>query len=289
MATRFAALAFACAVSLSLGVSAQNAAVTSTRWIEAKSAHFSIFYQAGYEKDAAFTQAVLNRADRVMDDKYGVTIDRYYMSVYLYPEPTENEGVSLARNQCCTRGNDGISLGTIYTLAPSAPAWKASDFKSSLGFPKNDENYHAKIMMSEYITVGHYAVQDSRSSGGWRYYSAPHWFVQGLQEYDAIFHSTDFNRTAMGATLLDWARNNRAAFSCCAPSVTIADDYNGGATFIAFLAAQFGEDIHARLLRSSAKTFEEALADETKPNTTAELFGLFQKWLDTGPMVRIGQ
>jgi hypothetical protein len=49
--------------------------------------------------------------------------------------------------------------------------------------------------MSEYITVGHYVVQDARTkAGGWRYYSAPEWFVLGLQEYDGIFHTTDTNR-----------------------------------------------------------------------------------------------
>jgi hypothetical protein len=39
----------------------------------------------------------------------------------------------------------------------------------------------AKVLMSEYITVGHYVVQDTRTkAGGWRYYSAPEWFVQDL-------------------------------------------------------------------------------------------------------------
>jgi len=35
----------------------------------------------------------------------------------------------------------------------------------------------------------------------------------------------------------------------------MTDDYNGGATFMAFLAAVFGEGIHARLLRSPAALF----------------------------------
>jgi hypothetical protein len=38
---------------------------------------------------------------------------------------------------------------------------------------------------------------------------------------------------------------------------------------MSFLAAQFGEDIHARLLRSSARTFEAALADVTNPTALA--------------------
>jgi hypothetical protein len=35
----------------------------------------------------------------------------------------------------------------------------------------------------------------------------------------------------------------------------IHDVYNGGAAFVAFLADEFGEDIHARLLRDGASCF----------------------------------
>jgi hypothetical protein len=49
---------------------------------------------------------------------------------------------------------------------------------------------------------------------------------------------------------------------------------------MAFLAAKFGEDVHARLLRSSAPTFEAALADVTKPRTLQELFNRIRAWLN---------
>ena len=50
---------------------------------------------------------------------------------------------------------------------------------SSLGLPKDGEDYHAKVLMSEYIPIGHYAVQDSRPAGGWRYYSARNGLFRG--------------------------------------------------------------------------------------------------------------
>lgn len=108
------------------------------------------------------------------------------------------------------------------------------------------------------------------------------WFVQGLQEYDAIFHTTDSNRDLTVKRLLEWARSNPTKFACCSPNLAIADVYNGGAAFMAFLAAQFGEDIHARLLRNTASTFAAALADETKPYSLPVLFARFRKWLDSG-------
>lgn len=252
------------------------------QWLEAKNVHYSIFYQAGYEKDVEFTQTWMNRAEQLMKDKYAVTPDHYYLSVYLLPSSSGDiNTVQSGQNQCCTRESAGISTGTIKLLARSAPVWKEADLTSSLGLPKTGEDFHAKVLMSEYIPIGHYAVQDSRPSGGWRYYSAPEWFVQGLQEYDAIFHTTDANRTTTVKRLLEWAKGNPAKFACCSPNLTISDVYNGGATFMAFLAMQFGEDIHARLLRSSAPTFDAALAEVTSPYPLPELFHRFRNWLDT--------
>jgi hypothetical protein len=172
-----------------------------------------------------------------------------------------------------------LKTGTIFLLGPSATIWMERPLLSSLGLPKAGEDYHAKVLMSEYIPIGHQAVQDSRPAGGWSYYSAPQWFVQGLQEYDAISHTTDTNRTTTAARLMTWARQNEGRFACCAKGLELGDPYNGGAAFMAFLAAEFGAGIHERLLRSGARTFDEALANETKPRSQAELLSSFRTWV----------
>jgi len=250
-------------------------------WVEAKSSHFSISYQPGYENDMEFTRTWLGRAEELLKDKYGAVFTGFFVSLYLYPAPTENANVGLADLHCCSKGANGVRIGTISLLAPSAPVWKDSVGRTSLGLSK-DESYHAKLIMSEYITVGHYIVQESRAvAGGWRYYSAPQWFVQGLQEYDGMFHTTDTNRRVTGTALLQWARSHTSMFSCCAAGLVISEPYNGGATFMTFLAAQFGEGIHARLLQDAAPTFEGALENQTKPYRLPELFDRFQAWLST--------
>jgi len=253
---------------------------TGVQWKESRSAHYTIFYQTGYEKDSEFTRTWLDRTEQLMKAKYGVTPDRYHMAIYLLPEAAGGiDADQSGQNQCCTPSSTGIKSGTIRLLSLSATVWKQANLKSSLGLPKAGEDYHAKVLMSEYIPIGHYAIQDSRVSGGWKYYSAPEWFVQGLQEYDAIFHTTDLNRTQTAKTLLEWAKRNTVKFSCCSPRLDISEAYNGGATFMAFLAAEFGEEIHARLLRNPADSFEAALASETRPHTLVQLFDRFQKWL----------
>lgn len=251
---------------------------TSAPWIESKSAHYSVFYQAGFEKDVEFARTWADRAERLMKDKYGVTPVHYWMSIYLHPAPNAVATVDNARNKCCTP-DGAVNRGSIDLLAPSAPIWRDSRALSSLGLPKNDESYHAKILMSEYIPIGHWETQATRPDGGWKYYSAPNWFVQGLQEYDAIFHTTTTNRDVAGKRLFAWAAEHAGAFQCCEAGLNITDAYNGGAAFMAFLAATFGENVHASLLRDTAPTFDAALADVTRPYSRAQLFEKFLDWL----------
>jgi hypothetical protein len=261
-------------------------AVTPSRvaaqWLESNAAHYTVFYQAGFESDVEFTRKWLDETERLMKRKYGSTPDRYFISIYLLPAPSGDiDAVQSGQNQCCTQSANGVRTGTIRLLTRSAPTWKARNLSSSLGLPKAGDDYHAKVLVSEYVPIGHYAVQDSRSAGGWQYYSAPEWFVQGLQEYDAILHSTDSNGTMTRQRLFQWAKANSSKFTCCSPSLSTADPYNGGATLMAFLAAEFGEDIHARLLRNPANTFEAAWASETQRYSPAQLFDRFRTWLDT--------
>jgi hypothetical protein len=249
-------------------------------WLEAKHPHVSLFYQPGFEDDARILGEWSDAAERLMKEKYGVSPDHYRMAIYLHPAPAASADVSSAHNSCCRKMSDSTLAGTIDMLAPSAPAFQSATETSSLGLRKSSPDYSAKIFLSEYIPIGHYVAQSSRPSGGWSYYDAPNWFVQGLQEFDAIFHSTRFNRDSTAQRLSAWAVRHRSVFTCCSPDIAIADDYNGGATFMMFLATQFGEGIHARLLRSAAPTFFDALTAETKPYSRGELFQLFERWLE---------
>jgi len=92
------------------------------------------------------------------------------------------------------------------------------------------KNFHAKVIMSEYIPLGHPAAQAARGQpAGWRYRTAPPWVYQGLQEYDGIFHTTDFNRSVVGRRLREFGKANSTAFTCCQDGLAqISDVYNGG-------------------------------------------------------------
>ena len=217
-------------------------ASAQSQWLESKSAHYTVFYQAGFEKDSAIIRTWLDQIEKFMKSKYKVTPDHYQISVYLLPAPEGRININQSgENECCTRGPNGIQTGTIRLLSMSAPVWKDSNLKSSLGLLKSSEDYHYKVLMAEYIPIAHYAAQDAKKRGGWNYYSAPEWFVQGLQEYDAIFHTTEHNRTANVPASEQWAQRNAQKFSCCSPTLETADPHNTGAAFLRFLAAEFGE------------------------------------------------
>jgi hypothetical protein len=252
--------------------------VTASQEPSTTSAHYTVITRDGSEVDLGFARKWLDAAEQVMATKYHVVPDRYHVSVFLLNRPENDiDTTQSGQNRCCSIDSQGRKTGTIFLLGPSAPVWKERPLLSSLGLPKDGVDYHAKVLMSEYIPIGHYAVQDSRR--GWSYYTAPSWFVQGLQEYDGIYHTTEANRADTAARLMRWARANERRFACCARGIEFGDVYNGGAAFIAFLASAYGEGIHERILRSDAKTFDEALADQTSPLSGSELFDRFRAWL----------
>ncbi|HEY4099722.1 MAG TPA: hypothetical protein VGM20_02470 [Gemmatimonadales bacterium] len=264
------------------GLIALDASTAAGQWIEVRRSHYSVFYQPDVARDTAMIIRWADSSIALMHSKYGVTPDRYRLGIYLYPSPAAGVTVDDARIHCCS-DSAGVDTGRIELLAPSAPAMQQSTAVSSLGVRKNSESYVAKILMSEYIPIGHYEVQRQRADGGWSYYDAPNWFVQGLQEFDAIFHSTTENRSTTSRRLMAWAKAHSDVFSCCSPDLSLRDDYNGGAAVLAFLAAEFGESVHQRILADSASTFAAALTDVTRPLSRRQLFARFQTWLNAQP------
>lgn len=233
------------------------------QWIEVRSSQYSLFYQEVNRQDVDKVRSWLDIAEQSMSQKYGVTRTGWQLSVYLHPAPTSRASTSTAT----ITTNDSAKTAVLDYLAPSAREW-ANAGTSSLGLPKDDD-YHAKVIVHEYITLGHQSAQQQASRGsGWSYYSAPSWFVQGLQEYDGLFHSTGTSRSRGPDAIRAWADVNREGFGCCETlgaqqRMFIDDVYSGGLLFHVFLVSRFGDDIQRRLLLSPEATFAAALAKET--------------------------
>src|SRR5690349_22549999 len=96
-----------------------TASSAHAQWMESKSAHYSIYYEAGYEHDAELAKSALDSTEKLMSTKYGVMPDRFRMSIYLHTKPEAGVDVNTAWNRCCTAAEGGIRTGTIDILAPS--------------------------------------------------------------------------------------------------------------------------------------------------------------------------
>lgn len=96
------------------------ASAAFAQWGEVKSDHFSIFYQSAGKGDAEFVRSWLDRTEELMQAKYGVIPNRYFVTFYLHPAPTQDANTNKALNRCCSRDERGINIGTIDYLSPSA-------------------------------------------------------------------------------------------------------------------------------------------------------------------------
>ena len=244
-------------------------------WLTEDNGQYTIYYVREYEQDVEFVRGWMDHTESLMLSKYDLQRTGFHISIYLHPAPTNRAGVGLATLLCCSSGT-----GQIHYMTPSAPAWEEAQKRgttTSLGEPFDDD-YHAAVLIHEYITVGYQRISDDKSRG-FRYYSAPAWFYQGLEQHDGMFHSTEANRTTGYERLIDYAGIRlRDAFY----SFGSSDVYNGGALLMKFMADQYGEGFHVDLLKSQQPTFAQALDKEfaERDRTVSEAYDDFERWFE---------
>ena len=110
-----------------------------------------------------------------------------------------------------------------------------------------------------------------------------------MAEYDGMFHTTEYNRTAGFNSLVRYVHDRIPdKLYCCqtadsrSPAFGSTDVYFGGSLILKYLADTFGEEIHVRLLRHTYPTFAEALAAEIEAEgtTVPDAFNDMLAWLD---------
>jgi hypothetical protein len=65
-------------IALIFGVAPSQA---DAQWLESKAAHYTVFYQAGFERDVEFTRKWLDATEQLMKSKYASSPDRYFISI----------------------------------------------------------------------------------------------------------------------------------------------------------------------------------------------------------------
>ena len=266
---------------------------SSIEWLEFASDQYSICYTAQYAEDVPFVKEWMDRAVRLMNDKYKVSNLYYeqlrlYINVLLLPQPNSDADIGTTRFKCCwgygdTAGGTFQRVGWfahIPYLTPSHRDWKDHSLWGVMQLPAND--FHAKNLVHEFT----HAVQRSIWGEGSR--PAPTWFSEGLAEYEGMFNTTEYNQTVGFNSLVRYVHDEIPdRLSCCQtlgselPSFSTTDVYRGGALIMKYLADRFSEEMHVRLVRHRHPTFVEALAVEIEAQgtTVPEVFEDLQTWL----------
>ena len=222
-----------------------------------------------------------------MSTKYGVERlstsggTRLHVNIMLLPEPNSDASTSTTRFKCCYGGpGTSVRFAQIPYLTPSHPNWTARPAWGGLQQPPDD--YHAHYLVHEFSHAAQHTIWGSQRP-------VPTWVSEGLAEYDGMFHTTEYSRTAGFNSLVRYVHNRIPdRLYCCqtaesrVPTFGSTDVYFGGSLILKYLADTFGEEIHVRLVRHQYPSFAEVLAAEIEAagTTVPEAFEDLKTWLN---------
>jgi hypothetical protein len=224
------------------------------------------------EQDARQAHRFLELAVRSLNEEFeGVRIEEAMRDVTceLHLHAKTDDGPSAAQNYLRTEVRDGRYSAMLHLLAPSA--YHADD-RSNVGEPF-DEVYFFKTLVHELSTI--FLDLATRSKGsGWRFFSAPSWFVQGYEEYLALLRSSEHTRTV---TLSKYIQKLRENPSRVRPGFLVEDTYIDGSLLLLFLHETFGKARVQAVLMSRNPSFYGALSEELGL-TDKELYERWDEW-----------
>jgi hypothetical protein len=219
-----------------------------------------VLFPAGAEDVAWRAARVLTTITDATALKYGTRFNGFRADVRLHLPPPEM-GSRSGPYMCCLRDMDeGLTIATVV-------------YNGALAGHDDEVALATAVMPLAYL-----AVQTERGPG-WLFNDAPEWFIEGLAALDGRYMTQSPRQER--ADLVRWKQQHRRTIECCGTagrSMFFPDQALGGASFLAYLAERFGDDIHARILRSNAASFTRAFEEETRPYTMSALFDSFVAW-----------
>lgn len=219
---------------------------------------------------AADAERIASLVDRSLAELRGAFADRdpdrllegVELHVYLHGEPDGDANVGTMTIHTC----DGRAA--LHLLAPRAHPGVIEG-----GWPRGyDELYFHKNLVHE-LSTPYFEALTERKAVGWRFHSAPAWFVQGIEEYLAASLTHDDARLARHR---DAVRDDPTRVSA---DFEVRGVYGDGCALVHFLFDEFGRDAVFRLLESPELDFWAAVATELDVDRAA-LYERFTRWRD---------
>jgi hypothetical protein len=236
---------------------------------------YRLTFEAGFEADAKRLAVATDTAIELLGaafhdwDGRGL-LESANLEIIIYAMPTRQADEATTRLNTEWRGNQYFAK--LHILAPSRVSTTAL---TTVGEPK-DERYFQQLLVHELSSIISDRVS-AKKPGGWHLYSAPGWFVQGLEQYLAL--SLTESKSTMEKYLERSRRDPRQVQTDF--GIHVMNDYIAGTALVAFLARE-GLGPIKRLLLSPEPTFGKALRAEFKVDVIT--FGeQFQLWLHGPP------
>lgn len=240
---------------------------------------FEVSFKAGNEADADMIAGFMRQsvAELVKEFK-GHNAERILNNslcrVIIHATPDER--ASEATASLISNYDGPRCMSELHILAPNAHGPAARTVTDE---PK-DAYYFHKLIMHEYCTSLLGAISRDKPTG-WRFNSSPAWFVQGYEEYLALFHSSEHSRTVTYGKYLAEVKRNPARVSMDF-GVDVQDPYVDGTVLLKFMHDVWGADRVQAILKSPEPTFGKAA--KTSLGVTFEEFAdRWNKWLAEQP------
>lgn len=170
-----------------------------------------------------------------------------------------------------TTASKEIGPGSALTVSDST---RATVYVQSPGCAPNPERFHVTLL---HELSGEYLQAATRLRDGWTFYTAPPWFVQGLEEWvTRVVAQPDVDPASTAAASPDRAITVRNG------ALAVEDPYRDGLALISWLVVTHGADAPFRVLASDAPTFAAALS-EIVGLDEAGVVEAYQRWRQQAP------
>ncbi len=184
-------------------------------------------------------------------------VDSSDIKIELHPRDSRTVRVGYVSMVGGVYNNNG-RRGYRGTIRMPGPAAYDGTRKSTSGHSKN-RDFFDKLLIHEvsplYLQLLAYSA-DSLFRG-------PSWFIQGVEEYFAVFHSTKYWRTK-GYRVYHQRLAAKPETIDTDFGLNIRDPYNDGFIIFNFIREEFGEDAIFRLIKSTEKSFGKRLRSATQ-------------------------
>lgn len=227
-----------------------------SHWVDRSISRDQIRVAAGLEVDADRAAAGLRAVRGALASDLGVSSDATPAALVWLTTASQ----SIRSGVAMTESNS--TSVTVFLYSPSC------DHDPR---PRQFEKSIAQELSGEYLQ----AATTARDRG-WRFYSAPSWFVQGAEGWVTTrVHDVPSDLVAVAVERATAPPED--AISTDGAKVVVENVYRDGEALVAWLTLASGPEVLARLLANDAPTFEDALVEVAKFDS-AGLVANYLQW-----------